>query len=77
MRNDDGPRSAIARYAYGWSNDRAAAVRELKLIAVVLGATILGIVLSSCTATPPYAGQSFRVCYDQVHAASGVTCARP
>lgn len=41
----DGPRSAIGRYAYGFSDDKRAAVRELVVIAVVaiLAVAILAI----------------------------------
>jgi hypothetical protein len=39
MKPDDGPRGAIARYAYGWSDDKEAAKQELwnicKLLALI------------------------------------------
>ena len=38
----DGPRSAIARYAYGFSDDKQAAVRELIGILAILAIVALG-----------------------------------
>lgn len=39
---DDGPMSPIARYAYGWSDDKASAWREVRLIVacIVIGSLI-------------------------------------